>query len=181
MTESVNRVRTDRRLRDLGVINWVICRLAARSVHAKHMHLFNALGQHRTLFWSWLPFSGVLLGLGKLPRTDTELVILRVAHLRDCEYEQQHHSRIARRYGIDDALQARIAAGPRPKGVTREDVLMRIVDELVTERSLSLANQKWLAYYYDQRQTIEFCMLVGQYDALATTISALQIPLDHAE
>ncbi len=181
MTKSVERVRSDRRLRDLGFVNWVICRVAARSVHAKHMHLFNVLGQHKRLFWVWLPFSGVLLGMGKLPRRDTELVILRVGHLRGCTYELQHHSRIGKHHGLDNDLQQRIATGPRPKGVTREETLLRIVDELVNDRTLSPTSHKWLAHFYSPAQIIEFCMLVGQYDALATTIAALQIPLDLPE
>lgn len=146
------------------------------------MHLFNVLGQHRLLFWSWLPFSGVLLWLGKLPRYDTELVILRVGHLRGCVYELQHHSRIAKRHGIDESLQARIAAGPAlRRGISHEDVLMRIVDELVTTKTLSTPNRKWLNYLYNNTQVIEFIMLVTQYDGLATVISALQIPLDYHE
>lgn len=181
MKDCTSDVPTNRHLRDLGPINWTIAKVAARAVGARHMHLFNVLGQHRLLFWAWLPFSGVLLGLGKLPRRDTELVILRVGHLRKCTYELQHHSRIAKRRGLDDKLQALIAAGPRPKGVTREDVLLRIVDELVLTRTLSLPQRKWLAYYYDNKQIIEFYNLVGQYDALAMTISALQIPLDYPE
>lgn len=175
-------VRSDRRIRDLGVINSVIARIAAKVVRADNMHLFNVLGRNRRLFWAWLPFSGILLGLGKLPRQDTELVILRVGQLRGCAYELQHHSRIAKRYGIDEALQARIAAGPRDhRGVTREDNLMRIVDEIVKDRTLSLANRKWLAYFYNDAQIVEFCTLVTQYDALATTISVLEIPLDFPE
>ncbi len=181
MTKSVERVPSDRLLRDLGPINWVICRIAARSVRADHMHLFNVLGQHKLLFWTWLPFSGVLLGLGKLPRQDTELVILRVGRLRGCTYELQHHSRIGKRYGLDDELQRRIAAGPRPKGISREDTLLRIVDEFVMTRTLSSPSRKWLAYYYNRAQIIEFCTLVGQYDALAATIAALRIPLDLPE
>ena len=178
MKDCTEGVASNRRLRDLGPINWTIAKIAAKTVGAERMHLFNVLGQHRLLFWTWLPFSGVLLGRGKLPREDTELVILRVGHLRQCTYELQHHSRIAKRYGLDEEFQVRIANGPRPKGVKREDILMRIVDEFVMTRTLSTPNRKWLAYYYDQRQVIEFCTLVGQYDALAATISALQIPLD---
>lgn len=181
MTKSIQRLPSDRRLRDLGLINWAICRIAARSVRAEHMHLFNVFGQHKLLFWTWLPFSGVLLGLGKLPRRDTELVILRVGHLRGCTYELQHHSRIGKRYGLDEELQQRIAAGPRPKSLSREDTLLRIVDDFVTNRTLSQPSRKWLAYYYNRAQMIEFCMLVGQYDALAATIAALEIPLDLPE
>ncbi len=87
--------------RELGVLNWGgISRLGARSIRAPpHMHLFEVLGQHKLLFLSFLPYSGVLLNWGKLPKRDKELVILRVGHLRGSEYELQQHRRLARSRG----------------------------------------------------------------------------------
>jgi alkylhydroperoxidase family enzyme len=36
-----------------------------------------------------------------------------------------------------------------------------------------------LSHHLDRRQLIEFCLLAGQYDCLAATMSALEIPLDN--
>jgi hypothetical protein len=36
-----------------------------------------------------------------------------------------------------------------------------------------------LATHRDRRQRIEFCLLTSQYDGLAATMSALDIPLDN--
>lgn len=94
-------------LRQLGPINWVIAKLAASLLRTSEMHLFTILGQRQLLFWAWLIYGGRLLR-GKLPRVDTELVILRVAHLRTCEYELQHHRRMARKRGLDTKIQAMI-------------------------------------------------------------------------
>ena len=73
-------------------------RQARRAGHpGAAVHLFNVLGQHKLLFLAWLPFSGDAARLlGKLPVSDAEVVILRVGHLRDCEYELQQHRRLAR-------------------------------------------------------------------------------------
>lgn len=49
---------------------------------------------------------------GRLPRVDTELVILRVAHLRGSEYELQHHRRMGRQFGLDAQVQEAIFAWP---------------------------------------------------------------------
>lgn len=181
MKDCTAGVPSGRRLRDLGLINWVIARIGAKSVGAEQMHLFNVLGNNRRLFWAWLPFSGILLGGGKLPKRDTELVILRVGYLRGCTYELQHHSEIAERRGLSFTQRRQIAEGPRPKGVSHEDILMRIVDELVVKGTLSTVNRKWLAYTYNPAQMIEFVMLTTQYNGLATLISALQIPEDFDE
>ena len=75
------------------------------------------LGQHRLLFLAWLPFCGYLLYVGKLSRKDAELVILRVGHLRDCEYELQQHRRLARSRGVGRRTsRPRSSKVPTPRG-----------------------------------------------------------------
>ncbi|BBX34509.1 carboxymuconolactone decarboxylase [Mycolicibacterium mageritense DSM 44476 = CIP 104973] len=166
--------------RELGPINWAIAKLGARAIRAPRFTLFNVLGQHKLLFLAWLPFSGLLLGpLGKLPRKDAELVILRVGHLRDCEYELQQHRRLARSRGVDEKTQARIFEGPDAEGLTaRQRVLITATDEFVVTRSISSETWAALSAILDKPQLIEFCMLAGQYDALAATMTTLRMPLD---
>ncbi|ORW63937.1 carboxymuconolactone decarboxylase family protein [Mycobacterium saskatchewanense] len=171
------------RLRELGPLNWVIAKLGARAVHAPEMHLMTTLGQHRLLFVVWSIYSGRLLR-GRLPAVDTELVILRVAHLRACEYELQHHRRMARNQGLDADKQAAIFGWPEAGdgGATlsaRQRALLAATDELVRDRTVSPATWGELASHLDRRQLIEFCLLATQYDGLAATMSALDIPLDN--
>ena len=167
-------------LRQLGPINWVFAKLGARTVGAPEMHLFTTLGQRRLLFWAWLIYGGRLLR-GRLPRIDTELVILRVAHLRACEYELQHHRGMARRSGLDAQQQAAIFGWPEASErlTDRQRALLSATDELVNRRSISAEVWQQLASHLDRRQLIEFCLLTSQYDGLAATITALDIPLDN--
>ncbi|MGH3633811.1 MAG: carboxymuconolactone decarboxylase family protein, partial [Mycobacterium sp.] len=51
----------------------------------------------------------------------------------------------------------------------------------VNDRSISAEVWQQLSAHLDRRQLIEFCMLAGQYDGLAATMSALDIPLDHPD
>ena len=167
--------------RELGPINWVLAKSAARTVRAPKMHLFATLGQHKRLFLAMMPYSALLLR-GRLPQVDTELVILRVAHLRGSEYELQHHRWMGRRRGLDDQTQALIFAWPdtTADGLTdRQQTLLRATDEFILDRSISPEVWQQLSSHLDRRQIIEFCLLAGQYDCLAATMSALQIPLDN--
>jgi AhpD family alkylhydroperoxidase len=171
-------------LRQLGLINWVFAKLSARTVRAPEMHLFTTLGQRKLLFWAWLIYGGRLLR-GRLPRVDTELVILRVAHLRACEYELQHHRRMARRQGLDANMQATIFAWPDvPEGsgerlTARQQALLKATDEFVNDRTITSGTWQQLASHLDRGRLIEFCLLTSQYDGLAATITALDIPLDN--
>ncbi|MCV7350557.1 carboxymuconolactone decarboxylase family protein [Mycobacterium parmense] len=145
------------------------------------MHLFTTLGQRRLLFWAWAFYGGRLLQ-GRLPRADTELVILRVGHLRSCEYELQHHRRMARAAGLGPDVQEAIFAWPEgaaDKLDARQVALLAATDEFVKDRTVTSDTWQQLAVYLDRRQLIEFCLLASQYDGLAATITALHIPLDN--
>jgi AhpD family alkylhydroperoxidase len=165
--------------KELGPINWTIAKVGARGIRRPRFSLLNVIGYHRSLLLAWLPLSIHLLAFGKLSRRDAEFVILRVGHLRDCEYELQQHRRLARTRGLDADTQAAIFAGPDADGLTdRDRVLITATDEFVVTRGLSPETWQALAAYYTKPQLIEFCLLAAQYDGLAATITTLQVPLD---
>lgn len=165
--------------RELGVVGWLFCKLTARVWGVPEFHLFTTLAVHRRLFWSWLPFSGVLLYRGRLPKRDAEVIILRVGHLRGCAYELQQHRQLALRRGVDAETQAEVFAWPNADGLSeRHRALLTGVDELLTSRMLSEQTWRQLGEYLDRRQLIEFVTLAGQYDALAMTLNTLGVPLD---
>jgi AhpD family alkylhydroperoxidase len=165
--------------RKLGPINWVVSKIAAWVIGAPRMYLFATLGQHKLLFQIWFLF-GAILYAGRLPRPDTELVILRVAHLRDCEYELQQHRRFGARRGVPEDVQEKIFAWPHAEGLSpRRQALLVATDEFVMKRTISRDTWEVLSRYLNTRQVIEFCLLAAQYDGLAATISALRIPLDY--
>lgn len=165
--------------RELGLVNWIISRLAARSIRAPQMHLFTTLGRHKLLFLSFLPYSGMLLNWGKLTKQDKELVILRVGHLRGSEYELQQHRRLARSRGLDSALQERIFAGPAAQGLTgRQRALLQGVDEFILDRDLSDQTFAAISTHLDREQIIEFLSLAGHYDTIAGILITLRVQMD---
>jgi 4-carboxymuconolactone decarboxylase len=165
--------------RQLGLINWIVGKIAARVIRAPRMHMVTMLGQHKRLFWAWFVF-GAVLYVGRLPRPDTELVILRVAHLRGCEYELQQHRRFGARRGVAPEVQEKIFRWPDSEGLSpRRQALLNATDEFVEKRTVSRDTWEALSRHLSTRQLIEFCMLAGQYDALAATMNALEIPLDY--
>jgi alkylhydroperoxidase family enzyme len=166
--------------RELGPLGWLIAKIGARGIRRPRFSLFNVLGQHKLLFLAWLPYSGMLLGLlSKLPVKDAEVVILRVGHLRNCEYELQQHRRLAKSRGIGPELQAKIFEGPDAEGLTdRQRTLITATDEFVVTRGVSAETWAALASHLNKAQLIEFCLLAAQYDGLAATITTLNVPLD---
>ena len=175
----VARVRPGDR-RAVGWSTWAFAAIAGRVAGTGPPHLFTTLGRHRRLFRGWLHFAGRLMPGGLLPRRESELVILRVAHLRSCRYEFDHHVRLGRRADVTAADVDRVQAGPDAEGWTdRERSLLAAVDEL--HATADLADATWAAVrdHLDERRAIELVLLVGHYEMLATAIGTLRIQPDH--
>ncbi|RNM16115.1 carboxymuconolactone decarboxylase family protein [Nocardioides pocheonensis] len=165
--------------RELGLPIWLLSRLAGRATRTRPPAIFTTLGRGRGLFWGWLHFAGRLMPGGRLPRRETELVILRVATVRGCAYEREHHVRLGARAGVSAADLARVEVGATAAGWTdRERLLMRVTDELLTTRDLSDDTWTTLRATYDERSVIELLLLVGHYDMLATTLTTLRLRPD---
>src|SRR5436305_14465728 len=86
--------------RQIGLLATVVSRVAGRVMRTGPPNIFTTLSRHRRLFLPWLRFAGRLMPRGRLPRADTEPVILRVAHRCGCQYALAHHERIAPRAGL---------------------------------------------------------------------------------
>ena len=165
--------------REVGFVTWAFSQAAGRVARIVLSNLFLTLGRHRKLFRRWLWFAGGLMPGGRLPRRESELVILRVAHLRSCDYELKHHKRLGRRAGLGEAELERVVAGPDAGGWSeRQRALLTAVDRLHHDRDLDDTTWLMLRGHLGEREAIELCMLVGHYEMLATTITALRIQPD---
>jgi AhpD family alkylhydroperoxidase len=164
---------------DVGLFAWGFARIAGRVSRTNPPNLFLTLGRHPRLFRGWLRFAGRLMPGGKLPRRESELVILRVANLTGCEYEREHHVRLGRRAGLTGKEIERVAEGPGAAGWSdRDRMLLETVDALHTERDLDDDQWRSLRSHLDERETIELLLLAGHYEMLATTINTLRIETD---
>ena len=164
---------------EIGWINWAIASIAGRVAGTTRPNLFLTLGRHRKLFRGWLRFAGRMMPRGTLPRNETELVILRVAHLRKSRYEFEHHVRLGRRAGLRDEDFEAITR-PLDEGAwsARQTAILTAVDRLVFDRDLDDDAWASLGAHLDDRGRIELLMLVGHYEMIATFLETLRVPLD---
>ena len=169
------RIRPGNR-RQIGPVNAAIVWLLGRATGGRPPHIFTTLARHRGLFRRWLWFAGALMPGGKLPRRDSELVILRVAHNTDCAYEWGHHERLGQRAGLSAEEVERVRSGPEAAGWSpRQRLLLRAADEMHAEGEIG--DELWasLAVELDERLMIELCMLIGHYEMLAMTLKSLRV------
>jgi alkylhydroperoxidase family enzyme len=106
-------------------------------------------------------------------------VILRVAHVRECRYEHEHHVRLGRRAGLNDAEISRVADGSAAEGwVPREQAVLEATDELLANGDVTDETWSRLSGLLDTRELIELVLLVGHYEMLAKAINTLRIQPD---
>lgn len=178
MGENTPRIAPGGR-REIGWLNYGFARLAGLVTRSEPMNIFLTLGRHRGLFRRWLIFAGGLMPGGKLPRRDTELVILRIAHLTGCDYEWAHHQRLGRRTGLSSEQLARVPEGSGDPGWTpHEALLLRAAEELHEEGVAG--DELWaaLSAEFSERERIELLMLIGHYEMIAMTLKSLGVQVE---
>lgn len=163
--------------RELGIINGTLTRIGARVQGKKTLGVFATLGRAPRLFRAWLVYSAMMMPFGYLSRRETEMIILRVAHLRSSAYEADQHRKLAAKAGVS---QGEIAALERTDhGFTgREGVLVNAVDALVQQRAIPAELRAQLNAQLSERQQVAFVMLVTNYDGLATALDVLGVAVD---
>ena len=162
--------------RQLGWLNFGIAKLAGLVTRGEPPHIFTTLGRNRRLFRRWLWFAGALMPGGKLPRPDTELVILRVAHNTGSEYEWSQHERIGARVGLTQEEISRVRVGPGAAGWSaRQELLLRAADEMHGQGRIGKELWARLCEHFDDVRLIEICMLIGHYEMLAMALNTLEV------
>jgi alkylhydroperoxidase family enzyme len=166
----------------IGRVNALIATVIGRTMGSTAPpRIFTTLSRHRRLYRPWLRFAGALMPGGKLPRADSELVILRVAHNCGSEYEWRHHERMGEMAGLS-AAQVQSAAAADATSETaydeRQRLLLRAADELHEHRDISDELWSALSARFSDTELIELCMLIGHYEMLAMTLNALRVEPD---
>ncbi|MBV9952932.1 MAG: carboxymuconolactone decarboxylase family protein [Acidimicrobiia bacterium] len=142
----------------------------------------NALGMfahHPALTRAFNTFNGHILFMTSLSPRQRELVVLRVAHRRDAEYEWTQHVLMAGDAGITDEEVERIAAGPGDSAWSLPDqALLRATDELLDDALITDATWEVLAEELDTEQLIDLVFTVGAYDLVAMAFRTFGVQLD---
>ena len=142
--------------RQIGWVNFGIVKLSGLAVGGDPPNVFTTLARHRGLFRRWLWFAAALMPGGRLPRDETELVILRVAHNTGCNYEWGHHERLGRRAGLSEQEITRVRRGAAAPGWSdRRALLLSATDELHADGRIGHELWSGLCKALDDRQLIE--------------------------
>ena len=145
----------------------------------KGLNVLGTLAQHPELTRAYHTFNGHVLFASTISPRQRELLVLRVAAVRDAEYEWAQHVVQAADAGLTDDEIARVAEGPDADGwAPPERALLRAADELVTDAMVSDETWALLAAELDVRQLMDVVFTVGAYDLLAMALRSFGVELD---
>ncbi len=145
----------------------------------KGLNVLGTLARHPALTRAYHTFNGHVLFASTLSVRQRELLVLRVAAVRQADYEWAQHVVIAREAGLDDDEIARIAAGPDAPGwATLDAAMLAAVDELIGDAMIADATWRALARDLDERQLMDLVFTVGAYDLLAMAFRSFGVELD---
>lgn len=145
----------------------------------KALNALGVLAHYPALTQAFHTFNGHLLFATALSARQRELIVLRVAHRRRCEYEWAQHSVLARDADLTGEEIDRIAQGPDAPGWVEPDrEILRAVDELIAEARISDATWAELHRHLDRQQLMDLVFTVGAYDVLAMAFLSFGVDLD---
>jgi len=137
-------------------------------------NILGALAHHPALAKAFFTLNGHLLRATTLTPRQRELVIMRVAVLRQSSYEWAQHVFLARDAGLTDLEIAWIAWGPEaPVWDELDASLLRAVGEL--DRDGFIADETWavLVEHLDARQILDVIFTAGAYATIAWMVESL--------
>ncbi len=150
-----------------------------REGRPKALNALGTLARHPELARAFNTFNGHILYASTLSPRQRELLVLRVAALRNSSYEWEQHAVLAADVGIDPDEIARIVLGPDASGWSEPDqALLRAVDELVEDGMVGDPTWKALADQLDERQLMDLVFTVGAYETLAFAFRSFAVELD---
>lgn len=150
-----------------------------REGRPRALNALGTLARHPALAEAFNTFNAHILFASSLLPRQRELLVLRVACLRRCDYEWAQHSVLARDVGLDVEEIKRVVEGPDAEGWSDFDrAVVRSADELVGHAELSDETWSTLAGGLDEQQLMDLVFTVGAYEALAMAFLTFGVELD---
>jgi len=145
----------------------------------KGLNALGTLAQHPELTAAYNTFNGHVLFGTTLSMRQRELLVLRVATIRQAEYEWKQHVVQAGDAGISPDEVDRVVEDPDAGGWSPfETALLRSVDELLADAQIGDETWATLATELDTEQLMDLVFTVGAYDLLAMAFKSFGVEID---
>ena len=120
-----------------------------------------------------------MLTKSTLPERERELVILRIGHLCNAQYEWQKHAEIGRYLGMSEADIESSRSGSETAGLSQLDrLLLQATDELHDDAFVSDETWEGLSQHLSTEQLMDLVFTVGQYNLVSMALNSFGVQFD---
>jgi alkylhydroperoxidase family enzyme len=145
----------------------------------KGLNALGVLARYPEVALAYNTLTGQIMYGSALPVRHRELLVLRVAAVRDAEYMWRQHVASAGDNGVAPDEVARVAVGPdAPEWSDLERAVLRAADELLDTARITDGTWSVLAREMQEREVMDVVFTVGTYDILAMALKSFAVPLD---
>jgi alkylhydroperoxidase family enzyme len=145
----------------------------------KALNALGTLARHPALAQAFHTFNGHVLFASTLSPRQRELLVLRVAAVRQSEYEWAQHAVLAGDAGLRadevDAIKQGVDGAPWEP---LDAAMLRAVDELLDHATITDGTWATLANELDDQQLMDLVFTVGAYEILAMAFRTFGVELD---
>lgn len=146
---------------------------------ARCPNIFRTLLRNFRVYFPFVRFNATIMPKGELSRRQTELAILRVAWKTRSYYEWGQHVEIGLRVGLSPSDIKRVTQGPDAPGwEVGETLIIRAVDELLDDRTVSATTWQALSEHLDENLMIELLFVITTYNSLACVLNSTGVRLE---
>lgn len=140
-------------------------------------NVYRVMAHHPALLDAWSGLRRHVVTQSTLGDEQIEVVILRVGHRLDADYEWAHHVIRGRKAGLTDARIRTLR--DTPSAMAPEDaILARAVDALVDGAHLPKGVQAELTALVGDKGMLDLIATVGFYTTLAFIVKSFATPID---
>jgi len=146
------------------------------------INIFKTIARYPKLMKNWYPFFVHIVRSSRLPKRDSELIILRIGWLCQSEYEWSRHVTSAKEIGFSDEEIIRITKGPKAEGWNEfERTLLHAVDELYFDAFISDETWKILSEKYNEQKLMDLIFTVGEYNLVSMFLNTIGVQLEEGD
>ena len=103
---------------------------------------------------------------------------MRIGALCRSDYEWAAHAPAGRRAGMTDADVQHALEGPRAGSDAPDDTLLKAVDELYTDRTISDGTWQRLASRFNEQQLLDILITTGGYHMVSMALNSFGVQLE---
>jgi alkylhydroperoxidase family enzyme len=145
----------------------------------KGLNAMGVLAYHPVLTEAYNNLVSHALYFSSITPRQRELLVLRVAHLRDATYEWAQHVYQAGVVGITPEEIARVRVGPvAEEWAPLERALLSAADELLADARIGDETYAALSAALDTEQLMDVVFIVGTYEVFAMAMRTFDVQID---